>query len=135
MLQNIDHIGIVVRDIESSKRFYTETLGLAICGLEQVKSQKVAIAFLPVGDVNVELVTPTNPRSAVAKFLRDRGPGFHHIAYQVDDLELAVRRLREQGVPLVNPAPQEGPHNRLTVFLHPDAADGVLIQLVQDRDG
>ncbi len=132
MLQNIDHIGIAVPDIEKARRFYTETLGLAICGLERLRSQQVAIAFLPIGDVNVELVSPTSQESVVAKFLRERGPGFHHIAYQVGDVDLVLERLKRQGVPLVDPVSREGSHNRRTAFLHPDAADGVLIQLVQE---
>ncbi|GAB4268160.1 MAG: methylmalonyl-CoA epimerase [Deferrisomatales bacterium] len=134
MLQSIDHVGIAVPDLEEAKRFYTEVLGLAICGLEAVPSQKVVIAFLPVGEVNVELVTPTSADSAVAKFLREKGPGFHHIAYRVADIDAVVERMRRLGVPLVDPRPRPGSHNRRTAFLHPDAADGVLIQLIQEPD-
>ncbi len=132
MPKKINHIGIAVRDIDEAARFYTEALGLQLGGIEEVPDQKVRVAFLPVGEVRIELVQPTSPDSPVAKFLEKNGPGFHHIAYEVDDVAAEVERLKAQGVRMVDQEPRKGAHNTRIAFVHPKASGGVLTELVQE---
>ena len=132
MPKRINHIGIAVRDIDEAARFYTEALGLQLGGIEEVPDQKVRVAFLPIGEVRIELVQPTSPDSPVAKFLEKNGPGFHHIAYEVDDVAAEVERLKAQGVRMVDQEPRKGAHNTRIAFVHPKASGGVLTELVQE---
>ncbi len=132
MPKKINHIGIAVRDIDEAARFYTEALGLQLGGIEEVPDQKVRVAFLPIGEVRIELVQPTSPDSPVAKFLEKNGPGFHHIAYEVDDVAAEVERLKAQGVRMVDQEPRKGAHNTRIAFVHPKASGGVLTELVQE---
>jgi len=132
MIQTVSHIGIAVPDLKEATRFYTEVLGLAIYGLEELPHYGVEMAFMPVGDIEIELVTPTSPHSPVAKFLERHGPGFQHIAYRVADVAEEFDRLTALGVRMVDPEPRPGPHNTLCAFVHPKDAGGVLIELVQE---
>lgn len=132
MPSKINHIGIAVHDIEEAARFYTEQLGLELGGIEEVPDQKVRVAFLPIGEVRLELVMPTSPESPVAKFLEKNGPGFHHIAYQVDDAAAEVERLKATGVRMVDEKPRRGAHDTSIAFVHPKASGGVLTELVQE---
>jgi len=132
MPQKINHIGIAVPDIEAAAKFYTEHLGLKLGGVEEVPDQKVKVAFLPVGEVRLELVQPTSPESPVAKFLEKNGQGFHHIAYQVADADAEVERLKAAGVRMVDEKPRKGAHNTRIAFVHPKASGGVLTELVQE---
>ncbi len=132
MPQKINHIGIAVHDIEAAARFYTEHLGLELGGIEEVPDQKVKVAFLPIGEVRLELVQPTSPDSPVAKFLEKNGQGFHHIAYQVEDTGAEVERLLASGVRMVDQKPRSGAHNTRIAFVHPKASGGVLTELVQE---
>ncbi len=132
MLQKINHIGIAVRDIDEAARFYTEALGLEVGGIEEVADQKVKVAFLPLGEVRLELVMPTSPDSAVAKHIEKNGPGFHHVAYQVEDVAAEIERLKAEGVRLVDEQPRGGAHNTRIAFLHPKASGGMLTELVQE---
>jgi len=135
MLKKISHIGIAVHDIEEAARFYTQQLGLTIGGIEEVADQKVKVAFLPIGEVRIELIQPTSPDSAVAKFLEKNGPGFHHIAYQVEDVAAALEGLKAKEVKTVDQTPRRGAHQTLIAFLHPKSSGGVLTELVQETDG
>ncbi len=132
MPSKINHIGIAVPDIERAAEFYTKHLGLRLGGVEEVADQKVKVAFLPIGEVRLELVQPTSPESPVARFLEKNGPGFHHIAYQVDDVAAEVERLKVEGVRMVDQAPRTGAHNTRIAFVHPKASGGVLTELVQE---
>lgn len=132
MPQKISHIGIAVEDIEAAAKFYTQALGLKLGGVEEVGDQKVKVAFLPVGEVRLELVQPTSPDSPVAKFLEKNGPGIHHIAYQVADVAGEVERLKASGVRMVDDTPRDGAHNTRVAFVHPRASGGVLTELVQE---
>ncbi|MDF1555951.1 MAG: methylmalonyl-CoA epimerase [Deferrisomatales bacterium] len=132
MPQKISHIGIAVHDIEEAAKFYTEVLGLELGGVEEVPDQKVKVAFLPIGEVRIELVQPTSPDSPVAKFLEKSGPGFHHIAYQVEDTGAEVERMLGDGVRMVDQKPRGGAHNTRIAFVHPKASGGVLTELVQE---
>jgi methylmalonyl-CoA/ethylmalonyl-CoA epimerase len=134
MPQKINHIGIAVHDIEEAAKFYTEHLGLQLGGIEEVPDQKVKVAFLPIGEVRLELVQPTSPESPVAKFLEKNGQGFHHIAYQVEDTGVEVARLLADGVRMVDQIPRTGAHNTKIAFVHPKASGGVLTELVQELE-
>lgn len=132
MPQKINHIGVAVHDIEEAAKFYTEALGLTLGGIEEVPDQKVKVAFLPIGEVRIELIQPTSPDSPVAKFLEKNGQGIHHIAYQVADTGAEVERLLADGVRMVDQKPRAGAHNTQIAFVHPKASGGVLTELVQE---
>lgn len=126
----IEHIGIVVRDIEQALEVYQAALGLPLKDVMEIRDQNVRVAFLPAGDSNVELVQPTSGDSGVAKFLDRRGEGIHHICIQVPDIESALARLQAHGVRLIDEVPRQGAHGRVA-FVHPKGAHGVLIELVE----
>lgn len=129
----IDHIGIVVRDIQEALQVYESALGLPLDEVVEVPDQHVRVAFLPVGDTNVELVQPTSGDTGTARFLEKRGEGVHHICLEVDDIVTALDRLKDQGVPLIDEVPRRGAHG-LVAFIHPKGAHGVLIELVEHSD-
>jgi methylmalonyl-CoA/ethylmalonyl-CoA epimerase len=126
-MTKLDHIGIAVKSLDAARIY--ESLGLRIEHTETVESQKVKTAFLSVGDANLELLEPTSPDSAIAKFIEKRGEGIHHICLRVDDLESHLARLKAAGYRLVNEAPVPGAHGCRVAFLHPSAGNGVLIEL------
>lgn len=126
----IDHIGIVVRDIQEALKVYETALGLPLADVVEVPDQKVEVAFLPVGESNVELVQPTTGDTGIAKFLDKRGEGIHHICIQVGDIEAALAQLKAHGVQLIDETPRQGAHGRVA-FIHPKAMHGVLIELVE----
>jgi methylmalonyl-CoA epimerase len=128
----LDHIGIAVRSIEKAAIY--QALGLTVDDVETVESQQVRTAFLAVGDSNLELLEPTSPDSAVARFIEKRGEGIHHICLRVDDLEAHLRRLQAAGYRLINPHPVPGAHGSRVAFLHPSAGNGVLIELSEQAD-
>ena len=130
MITAVDHIGIAVRSIEERLLLY-RTLGLELAGSEEVPSEKVRVAFLPVGDTRVELLEPTTPDSPVARFLEKRGEGLHHICFVVLDIRGAMEALAALGFELLSEEPRAGAHGSLVCFLHPRSAGGVLIELSQ----
>ena len=128
----LDHIGIAVRSIGDAKIY--EALGLTVDHVEVVGTQGVKTAFLSVGDANLELLEPTGPESAVAKFIEKRGEGIHHICLRVENIEEHLQQLREQGFRLINEAPVPGAHGCRVAFLHPAAGNGVLIELSEKSE-
>ena len=129
MIKKVDHIGIAVHDIEEARQ-PCETLGLTVTHVKEVSDQQVKVAFLPVGDTEVELVQPTTADSGVARFLENRGEGVHHLCFEVDDIEATLADLKAQGMRLIDQEPRQGAFGRV-VFLHPKSAHGVLIELVE----
>jgi len=127
----IDHIGIAVADLEESVKVYTEVLGLEVAAYEIIGEQKVKVAMLPVGDVNIELLQSTDPEGPIAKFIERKGEGFHHIAYRVENIEQELAKLKEKGVRLIDETYRIGAHNAKIAFIHPKAMGGVLTELVQ----
>ncbi len=123
----LDHIGIAVKSLDEAKIY--EALGLSVEHVETVASQGVRTAFLSAGDAKVELLEPTGPDSAVAKFIDKRGEGIHHICFRVDDIDAHLARLKAEGYRLINEAPVPGAHGCRIAFLHPAAGNGVLIEL------
>jgi len=130
MLKKVDHIGIVVRDIEEALKVYRDALGLPLAHIQEVPEQRVRIAFLPVGDCEIELVEPTTADSGVARFLEKRGEGLHHICFEVNDIEAALRELAAKGLQSIDEQPRQGAMGQVA-FLHPRSAHGVLIELVE----
>lgn len=126
----LDHIGIVVHDIQVALGVYEKALGLPLREIVPVPDQQVRVAFLPLGESNVELVQPTAAGTGIAKFLERRGEGIHHICIEVEDIEAALARLKEHGVELIDEMPREGAHGQVA-FIHPKGAHGVLVELVE----
>ena len=123
----LDHIGIAVKSLDAARIY--EALGLAVGHVETVETQKVRTAFLSVGDADLELLEPTGPDSAIAKFIEKRGEGLHHICLRVDDLESHLAALQAEGFRLINEHPVPGAHGCRVAFLHPSAGNGVLLEL------
>jgi methylmalonyl-CoA/ethylmalonyl-CoA epimerase len=123
----LDHIGIAVKSLAAAKIY--EALGLTLDHLETVETQGVKTAFLAVGDSHLELLEPLSPESPVGRFIAKRGEGIHHICLRVDDLDAELERLKRRGFRLINDAPVPGAHGCRVAFLHPEAGNGVLIEL------
>jgi len=130
-IKRIDHIAIVVDDLEAALGFWREALGLELQAIEEVPEQKSLVAFLPIGESEVELVKPTTNDSGVSRYLEKRGPGMHHVCFEVDDIQAALDRLRERGVRLINETPLSGSGGKKIAFIHPESAHGVLVELYE----
>jgi methylmalonyl-CoA/ethylmalonyl-CoA epimerase len=133
MIQQIDHLGIAVHNLEDSIEYYEKALGLHLHGREEVESQKVRTAFFEAGDVHIELLEPTSPESPIAKFLEKNGEGIHHIAFRVDDVVGQLKQASDAGVRLIHEVPFEGAANKLVAFLHPKSTRGVLTEFCQEK--
>jgi methylmalonyl-CoA/ethylmalonyl-CoA epimerase len=127
----IEHIGIATHKLDDALKFWRDTLGLRVAETEEVAEQGVRVAMLPLGEPRIELLEPTSEASPVAKFLEKRGTGIHHIAVRVDDIRAELGRLKEQGVRLIDETPRVGVGGSLVAFVHPAAAGGVLLELVE----
>jgi methylmalonyl-CoA epimerase len=130
-IKRIAHLGIAVKDLAAPKKLYTENLGLAAKGEEVVATQKVKVSMIQVGESNLELLLPTSDDSPVAKFLENKGEGFHHLALEVEDIQAALAELKAAGVRLIDETPREGAHGAQVAFIHPKATFGVLVELCQ----
>jgi methylmalonyl-CoA/ethylmalonyl-CoA epimerase len=130
-IKRIDHIAIVVEDIESTLGFWREALGLELEHVVDVPEQKSMVAFLPIGDSEIELVKPTTDDSGVARYLQKRGPGMHHICFEVDDIEAVLAQLKGKGVRLINDTPIAGSDGKKLAFIHPESTHGVLVELYE----
>lgn len=131
MIKKIAHLGIAVKSLEEAKAFYEGMLGIASSGEEEVPSQKVIAAFLPVGDTRLELLESTDPEGPIAKAIASRGEGIHHIAYEVEDIVATLADLKAKGVRLIDETPRAGAHGAKVAFIHPKAGLGVLIELCE----
>jgi methylmalonyl-CoA/ethylmalonyl-CoA epimerase len=135
MLSAIDHVGVAVKDIDAALPFYRDVLGLAVAHRETVAEQGVHAALLDVGDGHIELVAPIGPESGVASFLARRGPGLHHVAYRVGDIEATLGELAASGVRLIDERPRTGIRDSRVAFVHPGSTGGVLVEIVQPAEG
>ena len=127
----VDHIGVAVNSIESSLKFFANTLGLKLEGSETVESQKVTTAFLPVGDTEVELLQSTAPDGPIAGFIEKKGEGAQHVAFLVDNIEEALKELEAKGIRLIDKVPRMGAGGKKIAFVHPKDTYGVLVELCQ----
>ncbi len=135
MLSRIYHLGYAVEDIEAASRFYRENFGAEPGEPEVVEEQGIVAAMFRVGESSIELLQPTRPDSPVGRFLATRGEGFHHVAFQVEDLTEALAELKRNGVELIDEQPKWGAGGALVAFVHPKSAFGVLTELVELPDG
>ena len=130
MINKVNHVAIAVSDIEGALGFWRDGLGLKVEAVEDVPSQKAVVAFIPVGDCEIELVRPTADDTGVARFLAERGGGMHHLCLEVDNLVEMLADLKAKGVRLINEAPVELPGRKMA-FIHPKSAGGVLVELYE----
>ena len=130
-VSSISHIAIVVDDLDKALWFWRDSLGLKVSEIEDVPDQEAIVAFLPVGDSEIELVKPTTTTSGMARFLANRGPGLHHVCLEVEDIEAVLERLQVMGVQLINEEPLMGSGGKKLAFIHPRSASGVLVELYQ----
>ncbi len=129
MIQKIDHIGIAVSDLDEAIKLYRDTLGLEVEHTEDFEGMK--IAFIPIGDTEFELLQPTDPNSALAKFIEKRGTGVQHIAVRVDDVEKSLEELKAKGLRVIDEKPRPGAGGASIAFFHPKSTLGVLLEICQ----
>ena len=134
MLSAIDHVGIAVPDIDAALALYRDALGMPLVHRETVTEQGVDAALLDVGDGHIELLQPLGPETTVGKFLERKGPGLHHVAYRVPDIEAALQTARDAGLRLIDETPRTGIRNSRVAFLHPASTGGVLTEIVQPAE-
>ncbi len=131
-IQKIDHIGIVVPDLEAAIQIYTALFGVGPTSVEEVADQKVRAAFFQAGESQIELLCPTAPDSPISGWLAKRGGGIHHLCLSVPDIERALAALAALGMPLIDSAPRIGAHGKRIAFVHPKGLGGVLLELSED---
>ena len=134
MLGAIDHVGVAVQDIDAAIALYRDQLGMPVVHRETVSDQGVEAVLLDVGDGHVELLAPLGPETAVGKFLERRGPGLHHVAYRVDDVERTLEALSDAGLRLIDEQPRSGIRGSRVAFVHPASTGGVLTEIVQPAE-
>jgi methylmalonyl-CoA/ethylmalonyl-CoA epimerase len=130
-MQQIEHIGIAVKNLEFSNDLFTKLLGTAPYKQEGVESEGVMTSFFQTGQTKIELLEATNPESPIAKFIEKKGEGIHHIAFEVTDILAEMERLKNEGFTLLNEVPKKGADNKLVCFLHPKGTNSVLVELCQ----
>jgi len=133
MPKRIDHIAIIVRDIEQALVFYRDTLGITPGEIKEVPGEQVRIAFLPMGGPGgseIELIEPTTPDSSLTKFLEKRGEGLHHVCLEVENIDAALAEMQEKGAPVLDKQPRIAAEGR-AIFLHPRGTNGVLLELLE----
>jgi methylmalonyl-CoA/ethylmalonyl-CoA epimerase len=128
----VEHIGIAVEDLTASIPLFEKLLNTVCYKTEPVESENVNTAFFQQGETKIELLASTSPDGVIARYIDKKGPGIHHIAFEVADIKVEMKRLVEEGFVLINETPKKGADNKLVCFLHPKSTDGVLIELCQN---
>lgn len=134
MVEKIDHIGIAVKSIKKTSELLSNILGLEVTGEEIVEEQKVKVAFLPIGDSELELLESTSPESPIARFIAKKGEGIQHIAFKVNNIEEVLEKLKKEGVRLIDEKPRYGAGGAKIAFLHPKGTNGILVELCERKD-
>jgi methylmalonyl-CoA/ethylmalonyl-CoA epimerase len=134
MFARVDHVGVAVEDLDAALKLYEGTYGMAVAHREVVEEQGVEAVLLDVGENHVELLRPLSPDTPVGKFLAKRGPGLHHVAYQVGDIDAALQALKDAGTRLIDETPRVGIRSSRVAFLHPAATGGVLTEIVEPAE-
>jgi methylmalonyl-CoA/ethylmalonyl-CoA epimerase len=132
-MKRIEHLGIAVENLATSIPLFEALLNTPCYKQEGVASEGVMTAFFQVGPNKIELLEATNPDSAIAKFLSKNGPGFHHVAFEVEDIEAELARLKNAGFTLIHESPKDGADNKRIAFLHPKSTNGLLVELCQEK--
>ncbi len=130
-IKQINHVAIVVEDIDESLAFWRDALGIEMHELRDVPAEKSKVAFLPVAGSEIELVQPTSDDSGIAKYLAKRGQGMHHVCLEVDDIDSMLEMLKAKGVRLINEQPRTATDGKRYAFIHPESSSGVLVELYQ----
>jgi methylmalonyl-CoA/ethylmalonyl-CoA epimerase len=130
-IKRIHHIAVLVDNIDASLKFWHDTLGIEISQVTDVPQESAQVAFLPIGETEIELIQPNTTDSGLSRFLEKHGPGMHHLCLEVDDLRGLLVRLQTKGVVLINEQPKVGEDGRLYTFIHPKSTNGVLVELYQ----
>lgn len=133
MLNKIEHLGIAIKNLETSDHLFAQLLGTKPYKQETVEREGVKTSFFMVGESKIELLEATNPESPIAKFIEKKGEGIHHIAFAVDDIKAEIERLKAEGFVFISEEPKEGADNKLVVFIHPKSANGILVELCQEK--
>lgn len=133
MVSKVDHIGIAVSNLDEAIMLYKDVMELELHGTEVVEEQKVKVAFLPVGDTEIELLESTSKEGPIAKFIEAKGQGIQHIAFRVDDIEAALEEMKAKGMRLIDEKPRYGAGGARIAFLHPKSTNGVLIELCERK--
>ena len=133
MFRKIEHLGIAVNNMEEALKIYEDLLGQNCYKIEVVESEFVKTAFIQVGESKIELLEATHSDSAIAKFLEKKGQGFHHVAFDVENIDSEINRLREKGFELIHKTPKDGADNKRIAFLHPKSTNGLLVELCQEK--
>lgn len=134
MLGRIDHIGVATDDLDGAIALYEGTMGMPVTHRETVESQGVEAVLLDVGEGHVELLRPLGPDTPIGKYLERKGPGLHHVAYAVDDIEGVLDKLKESGIELIDSEPRVGIRRSRVAFVHPRSTDGVLTEIVEPAE-
>ena len=129
-IKKINHVAVAVADLDSSLTFWRDAMGIELHHVEDVPSQKAAVAFLPVGESEVELVKPTSDESGLAKFVAEKGGGLHHLCFEVDDIDAMLNELKAKGVRLIDETAKVLPGRKMA-FVHPKSTGGVLVELYE----
>jgi methylmalonyl-CoA/ethylmalonyl-CoA epimerase len=135
MFARVDHIGVAVEDLDAAIALHVEAYGMAVAHREVVEAQGVEAVLLDVGENHVELLRPLDGETPVGRFLSKRGPGLHHVAYQVSDVQATLDTLRDRGLRLIDETPRTGIRGSHVAFLHPESSGGVLTEIVQPSEG
>jgi methylmalonyl-CoA/ethylmalonyl-CoA epimerase len=130
-IKRINHVAVVVDDMEKSLSFWRDALGIEMQGLRDVPAEQSQVAFLPLAGSEVELVHPTSADSGIAKYLAKRGPGMHHICLEVDDINGMLAQLKSRGIRLINEQPRQASDGKKYAFVHPESTGGVLVELYE----
>jgi len=133
-IEKIHHVAVIVRDLEASLGFYRDKLGLRVDSVMDMEYDHVKIGFLPVGETKIELVQPTDDTTGSARFLEAKGEGFHHVCFEVDDIQAALDGLAARGLTLIDTAPRKGGEGPVA-FIHPKSCHGVLVELIEAPGG
>lgn len=131
---HIEHIGIAVKNLEESIKYYEEVLGLECYNIEEVKDQKVKTAFFKVGDTKIELLESTDPEGPIGKFIEKKGEGIHHLAFAVKDIDAQLQKAEEKGIKVIDKTSRKGAEGLDIGFLHPKSTFGVLTELCEDKN-
>lgn len=133
MIKQIEHLGIAVKELDSAIQMYEQLLGTPCYKTEEVTSEGVRTAFFKVGESKIELLEATNPESPIAKFMEKNGSGFHHVAFEVDNIDAELERMDKAGFQLIHVTPKNGADNKRIAFLHPKSSGGLLVELCQEK--
>ncbi len=129
----IEHIGIAVKNLEAANKLFAALLNVSHYKVEEVNAEKVSTSFFKVGESKIELLEATDPESPIAKFIEKKGEGIHHIAFEVENIQEAMKNMKDAGFMLLSDQPKQGADNKLICFLHPKSTNGVLVELCQER--